>query len=98
MADVEQTKKMVHCQYVCDLVLGVNDLIWILGSKLILSNNQSRGTLWVLEPCLIVGFLPLMIILITASLSSKMHNKASPREEFTFEEIKSTLSRSSIFP
>ena len=88
MADVKQTEKMVLCQYVCDLVLGVNDLIWIFGSKLILSNNQPRATLWVLEPCLIAGLLPLMIILITASLSSKMHNKASLREEFTFEEIK----------
>ena len=39
-----------------------------------------------------------MIILITASLSSKMYNKASWREECTFEEIKSTLSRSSIIP
>ena len=29
-------------------------LIWILGAKLILSNNQSRATLWVLETCLIV--------------------------------------------
>ena len=28
------------------------------GSKLILSNNQSRATLWVLETCLIVGLLP----------------------------------------
>ena len=33
-------------------------LIWILGSKLIRSNNQSRATLWVLETCLIVGLLP----------------------------------------
>ena len=30
-------------------------LIWILGSKLILSNNQSRATLRFLETCLIVG-------------------------------------------
>ena len=70
-------------------------LIWILGSRLILSNNQSRATLWVLEKCLIVGLLPFMIILITASLSSNTYNKASWREECTFEEIKSTLSRSS---
>ena len=34
-------------------------LIWILGSKLIRSNNQSRATLWVLETCFIVGLLPL---------------------------------------
>ena len=62
-------------------------LIWILGSKLIRSKNQSRATLWVLETCLIEGLLPFMIIFITASLSSKMYNKASFREEFTFEEI-----------
>ena len=49
-------------------------LIWILGSKLIRSKHQSRATLWVLETCHIVGLHPLMIILITASLSSKMYN------------------------
>ena len=73
-------------------------LIWILGSKLILSNNQSRATLWDLETCLIVGLLPFLIILINASLSSKIFNRASLREEFTFEGIKLTLSRSSIVP
>ena len=106
MADVEQTQKMIPfitcaislCQYVCELVLGVNVFDLDLGSKLILSNNHSRATLWVLETCLIVGLLPFMIILITASLSSNMFNKTSLREEFTLEEIKSTLSRSSIFP
>ena len=100
MADVEQTQKMIPfitceislCQYVCELVLGA------LGSKLILSNDQSRATLSVLETCLTVGLLPLMIILITASLSSKMYNTASLRGEFTFEERTSTLFGSSIFP
>ena len=72
-------------------------LIWILESQLIRSNNQSKVTLWVLETCLIVGLLPFMIILITASLSSKIFNNASLREECTFEERKSTLSRSSVF-
>ena len=71
-------------------------LIWILGSKLILSNNQSGATLWVLETCLIVGLLPLMIILITASLSSNINNKASWWEDLTFQWIKSTLSKSLI--
>ena len=56
-------------------------LIWILGSKLTLSNNQSRATLWVLDTCLNVGLRPLMIILITASLSSKMYNWDSPWQE-----------------
>ena len=44
-------------------------LIWILESKFIRSSNQSCATLWVLDTCLIVGLLPFMIILITASLS-----------------------------
>ena len=73
-------------------------LIWILGSKLMLSNNQSRATLWVLQTCLIVGLLPFIIILITASLSSNTYNKTSWREELTFDEIKSTSSKSSIIP
>ena len=30
-------------------------LIWILESRFIRSNNQSRATLWVLETCLVVG-------------------------------------------
>ena len=71
-------------------------LIRILESRLIRSNNQSRATLWALETCLIVGLLPLMIILITASLSSNTYNKASWWEELTFEGIKSTLSKSLI--
>ena len=61
------------------------NLIWILGSRLIRSNNQSRATLWVLETCLIVRLLPLMIILITTSLSSNTYNKASWRADWTFE-------------
>ena len=75
----KQTQKMIPfitceislCQYVCELVFGVNVFDLDLGSKLILSNNQSRATLWVLETCVNVGLLPFMIILITASLSSK---------------------------
>ena len=59
-------------------------LIWILGSKLVLSKNQSIATLWILDTCLIVGLLPLMIILITALLSSKMYNWDSLWEEFAF--------------
>ena len=106
LADVEQTQKMipfVTCQvsfghYLCELVFGVDVFDLDLGVKLILSNNHSRATLWVLETCLIVGLLPFMVILITASLSSKIYNKASLREESTFEEIKSTLPKSSIIP
>ena len=68
------------------------------GSKLIWSNNQSRATPWVLETCRIVGLLPLMIILITASLSSNTYNKASWREDWTFEGTESIISITLIFP
>ena len=68
-------------------------LIWILESKLIRSNNQSRAARWVLETWLIVGLLPFMIILITASLSSNTYNKASWCEHWTFEGTRSTLSK-----
>ena len=106
MADVEQTQKMIHSSRVkfpfvnmsASWFLVSMHLIWILGSKLILSNNQSRATLWVLETCLIVGLLQFMIILITATLSSNMYNKASLREACTFGEIIATLSKSSIIP
>ena len=69
-------------------------LIWILESRLILSNHQCRVILWILDTCLLVGLLSFIIILSTASLSSKMYNKAFIREELTFDEIKSTLLRS----
>ena len=68
-------------------------LIWTLESRLIRSNNQSSATLWVLETCLIVGLLPLMIILITASLSSNTYNNASWCENWTFEGTQSTYSK-----
>ena len=67
--------------------------IWILGSTLILSKNQSRAALWVLETCLRVRLLPLMIILISASLSSKTCNAPS-REECMFEETESAFDNS----
>ena len=54
--------------------LDSTNLIWIFGSKLILSKKKSRATGWVRDTCLIVGLLPLMIIFITASLSLKMYN------------------------
>ena len=72
-------------------------LIWILESRLIRSNSQSRQTLWLLETCLIVGLLPLVIILITASLSSNTYNKASWRADWTFEGTESISSITSIF-
>ena len=85
MAAIEQMKKIVplitreipFSHHVCELVFGVKvtELIfWVV--KKILSNNQSRATLWVRETCLVVGLRPLIIILITASLSSKTYNIA----------------------
>ena len=86
MADIEQTQKMIpfvscetslwlECRQVGFLVSMY--LIWILESRFIRSNNQSSATVWVLDTCLIVRLLPLIIILITASLSSNTYNKAS---------------------
>ena len=58
-------------QDVSELALGVNVITWIIRSRLILSNNQSRATLWVRETCLIVRLQPVIVILITVLLSSK---------------------------
>ena len=83
MVDIKQTKTTVPLikrettfgQHVRKLVFGVNMFDLDLGgSKLTLSNNQSNATLWVLDTCLIVGLLLFIIILISASLSSKMYN------------------------
>ena len=78
------------------LLIGVwcRYLIWMFGSWSILWNNQSRATLWVLDSCLIVGLLPLIIISITASLSSKTYDIAPNRDDLTFDETWSTLFRS----
>ena len=80
-AAVEQTEETVplitcevtfcHVSMSASWFLVSTYLIWTVGSKLILSNNLSSATLWVLDTCLIVGLRPLMIILITVSLSSK---------------------------
>ena len=72
---VEQTKKMVPFitreptlgHHVRESVFGVNTCDLDLGSNRILSDNKSNATPWFLDPCLTVGLLPLMIILITAS-------------------------------
>ena len=59
MADVEKWRRLFHSSRVkCPFCQQVSNL----GSKLILSNNQSRATLWVLDTCLIVGLLPMNII------------------------------------
>ena len=106
LADDEQTQKMspfITCeislgQYVCELVFGVNVFDLDFGVQIdsieqpIKSNSVGSGNM---SHC---RFFSCMIILITASLSSNTNNKASLREELTFEGTKSTLSRSSIIP
>ena len=94
MAVVEQTQKMIHHVWRFPWSVRLRVGFWclcswfgFLGSKLIRSNNQSSTTLWVLDVCLIVGLLPFMVILITASLSSNTHNKASWFENWTFEGV-----------
>ena len=69
-------------------------LIWILGSKMIPLNNQSNATRRVPDTCLMVGLLPFMIILITASLTSKMFQRDSPWEECAFTRTWSILDKS----
>ena len=107
MDDIEQAPKMiplVTCeisfgQYVCELVFGVDVLdLEFFGSKLIRSNSHSSAPLWFLETCLIVGLLPLLIILITASLSSNTYNKASWCENCTFEGTQSMWFNRLVFP
>ena len=72
-------------------------LIWILESRLIRSNNQSRATLWVLETCLIVGLLPLISSWSLLHCPQNTYNKASWREDWTFEGTESMSSITSIF-
>ena len=93
MADVEQLKRIVPfvaCemtvgQNVCELMFGIHVSNLNFGIRLILSNNQSKGTLWVLDTCLIVGLRPFINILITASLSSNTYNKALEPECVTLD-------------
>ena len=63
-------------QCVCKLVFGVDIFELNFWVQIHSVNNQARATLWVLDTCLIVGLRLLMIILITASLSSKMYSIA----------------------
>ena len=62
-------------------------LFWILGSKLIRSKTKSRVILSVLDTWLMQGLLPFIIILITASLFSKMYNLESSSEECVWHVI-----------
>ena len=78
MVDVEQMKKIVPFVTVKLFLVKMSASwclvsmcrIWMFESRLILSNNQSKATLWVLDTCRIVGLLPLIIT------SSKTYNIA----------------------
>ena len=61
------TREPTLGQHVRESVFGVNTCDLDMGPSRILSDNQSNATPWLLDTCLIVGLLPLMIILITAS-------------------------------
>ena len=56
-------------QNISELVLGVNIFDLDFGFQIDSVKLPIRATLWVLDTCLIVGLRPLIIILITASLS-----------------------------
>ena len=58
--------------------------------------NVSKATLWVLDTCLIVGLRSFLIILITASLSSKTYNIALEPECVTPDGTWSMLVRSGL--
>ena len=61
-------------------------LIRMLGSRLILSNNQSRATLWVLDTCLVVGLLlPFIMILITAHCQRETNQNCRAWLELWFD-------------
>ena len=91
MADIEQAEQMIPLitceisfgQYVFELVFGVNAFDLDFGSKLNLSNNELRTTLWVLETCLIVGLLPFLII----SLFRCLQRYTTKLEDWTFEGV-----------
>ena len=69
-----------------------------LGSKLILSNNQSRATLWVLETCLNVRASSLYDHLDHCFIVFKDVQQSFLTRRIHVRGNKSTLSRSSIFP
>ena len=65
MLILNRWRRLFHSSRVKFLLVRMSTyLIWISGSRLILSNNPSSATLWVLDTCFIVGLLPLMIILV----------------------------------
>ena len=93
MADVEQMKKIVPFvtseitfgQYVCELVFGVNVSNLNFGIKINSFKQPIQSNSVGLDTCLIVGLRPLIIILITASLSAKTYNIALEPECVVFD-------------
>ena len=93
MADIEQMKKIVplvtckttFSQHVRELVFGVNVTDLNFGVQIKPVKQPIQSTLWVRETCLIAGLRPLIIILITASLSSKTYNTALEPEFVVFD-------------
>ena len=77
LIDVEQSEKTVTL-ITGEIVFSIMSnelsiyLIWILGSQLILSSNQSNATLWVWDTCLIVGLLSFEDIFEAVSKVSKI--------------------------
>ena len=86
MADIEQMKKIVPL-ITCDISFSEHVGVLVFGVNVTDLNfcNQSRATLWVRATCLIVGLRPLIIILITASLSSRTYNIALESEFFVLD-------------
>ena len=105
MADVEQTQKMIPfitceislCQYVCELVLGVNVFDLDFGVHIdsieqpIKSNSVGPGNMSHCKASSFNDHLDHYFVVF-----KDIQHKASLREERTFEERKSTLSRSLI--
>ena len=94
MDNIEQAQQMIPfitCeisfgQDVSELVFGVDVFDLDVGVQIdSIEQPSKRNSVRSWKHCLIVGLLTLMIILITAWLSSNTYNKASWREDWTFE-------------
>ena len=105
MADVEQMKKivpLVTCgitigQNVCELMFGVNVSNFNFRIKIIpVKQPIQSNSVGSLDTCLIVGLRPYIIILITASWSSKTYNMALETECVSPDGTRSILVRSRL--
>ena len=93
MADVEQMKKIVPfitCditfgQNVCELMFGIDVTNLNLGIQINPVKQPIQSNTVVRDTCLIVGLRPFIVILITASLSSKTYNMALGPECIPFD-------------